>query len=318
MIQKIKNGLKKRKVKIFLMFLLCSTLAWFVSNLSKAYTSNTTFDLEFVNLSPDQLLISATKNQVDVKLEAIGFQLFGFSFKNKRVKIDMSTVKKRGNKFYIPYKVYKKQIEKQIPSSMQLFEMDQDTLFFEFDEVISKNVPVKPRLKLNLAQNYLLDGEVIIEPSAITIKGPKNEVDTINNVKSLKIDLTDLTSNFSQKVTIYKSRALKNTSFSTESVLISGKVSRFSEKIIVVDVDVINLPKGFEIKVFPNKVGVLCKASMTTLKTLTSSDFRLVVDYAKIKENRTKKLSLVLQKKPKNLYNAILKEKGVAYILKRK
>ncbi|VAW15726.1 hypothetical protein MNBD_BACTEROID03-2356 [hydrothermal vent metagenome] len=300
------------------MFLLCSTLAWFISNLSKAYTSNTTFDLEFVNISPDQLLISATKNQIDVKLKAIGFQLFGFSFKNKRVKIDMSTVKKKSGRFYIPYKVYKKQIEKQIPSSMQLFEMDQDTLFFEFDEVISKNVPVKPRLKLNLAQNYLLDGKVTIEPSVITIKGPKNEVDTINNVKSLKIDLTDLTSNFSQKATIYKSRALKNTSFSTESVLITGKVSRFSEKIITVDVDVINLLKGLEIKVFPNKVGVLCKASMTTLKTLTSSDFSLVVDYAQIKENHTKKLSLVLKRKPKNLHSAILKEKEVAYILKRK
>ncbi len=318
MIQKIKNGLKKRKVKLFLVFLLCSTLAWFISNLSKSYTSNATFDFEFVNISHDRLLISATKNQIDVKLEAVGFRLFGFSFKNKRVKIDMSTIKKKGGRFYIPYKIYKKQIEKQIPSSMRLFEMDQDTLFFEFDEVISKNVPVKPRIKLNLAQNYLLDGKVTIEPSAITIKGPKSEVDTIKDVKTSKIDLPDLTSNFSQKATIYISEALKNTSFSTESVLIIGKVSRFSEKIIEVDVDVINLPKELEMKVFPNKVGILCKATMTTLKTLSSSDFRLIVDYAKIKENRIKKLSLVLQKKPKNLHNAILKEKEVAYILKRK
>ncbi len=318
MIQRIKNGLKKRKVKIFLTFLLCSTLAWFVNKLSDTYTSNTTFDLKFVNVPDTKKLISASKEQIDVKVEAVGFQLLGFDFKNKRVQIDLSTIKKKDGMFYMPQSVFKKQIEKQLPEPMHLFEIDGEDLIFEFQKIISKTVPVIPRMELNLAQNYLLERKLTLEPSSVTIKGPENEVDTIENVKSIRLDLTGLTSDFSKEVAIYKSEALKNISFSDQSVTITGKVSRFSEKMVEVAVKVINVPRGIEIKIFPRKVTVLCKAPMSTLKGLNPSDFQVVADYGKAKKKKAKKLVLVLQKKPDNVYSVFLKEKKVEFIIQRK
>jgi len=57
-------------------------------------------------------------------------------------------------------------------------------------------------LRLNLAKNYLLDGKLDIKPSEVIVKGPRNEIDTINSVKSGRIELTDLTSDFSRKTSI--------------------------------------------------------------------------------------------------------------------
>lgn len=317
MIEKIKHSLKKRKVKVFLVFLFCSTLAWFISKLSEPYISTTTLDLNYTNSNDDLLLVNSSNDKISVKLEAVGFQFLGFNFKKKDVVVDLSVVAKKGRQYYLPFQNYKEQIEKQLPNSMRLIDIEKDTLFFDFQEVISKEVPVRPQLELNLAKNYLLDGELVITPATIVIKGPINEVDTIAVVKSSKIDLTDLTSDFSRKATIHIPDALKYTSFSATSVTVSGKISRFSEKMISVTIKVLNLPNGTEIKMFPDKVNILCKGTLKTLKHLKDSDFEVIADFGKVQNKKTKKLALRLNKKPEKLSDAVLQETQVEYILKR-
>lgn len=317
MIQKIKNSLKKRKVKLFLVFLLCSTSAWFISNLSELYTSNTTFDLRYTNADEGLLLVKASQDKINVKLEASGFQFLGFNFKKKRVRVDLSAVSKKGSQYYLPYEKYKAQVEKNLPNTMRLIDIEKDTLFFDFQEVITKEVPVKPRIQLRLAQNYLLDGKLEITPETVLIKGPRNEVDTIVNVKSSRIDLTDLTTDFSRKAAIQMPQELRYTTFSKTSVTVAGKVSRFSEKLITVDVNVLNLPEGTTIKMFPDAVKILCKGTIDNLKNLNTSDFEVIADFEKGRKRKSKKISLVLHKKPEKLSAAIVQEKEVEYILKR-
>ena len=317
MIQKIKNSLKKRKVKVFLVFLLCSTFAWFISNLSESFISNTTFDLEFANASHDLLLVSSSQNKIDAKLEAVGFQFLGFNFKNKAVTIDLSEVTEVGGIYFLSYQEYKEQIEKQLPNSMRLINIEKDTLFFDFQEVISKEVPVKPSLQISLEQNYLLDGKLVISPSTVTVKGPRNEVDTISFVKSSQIDLIDLSSDFSRNASIKVPDGLRFTSFSANSITVAGKVSRFSEKIITIAIEAINLPSGTTIKMFPDKVQILCKGTISTLKRLNTSEFQVVADFNKLGNSRSKNIQLVLETKPESLSSAILQEKEVEYILKR-
>lgn len=316
MIQKIKNSLKKRKVKVFLVFLFCSTLAWFISKLSEPYISNTTLVINYENSSDDLLLVNSSQDKIKIKLEAVGFQFLGFNFKKKDVAIDLSTVAKEGEQYYLPHQNYREQIERQLPSSMRLIDIAKDTLFFDFQEVISKEVPIKPQLQLNLAKNYLLDGKLEITPSTVVVKGPRNEVDTITSVNSSRIDLTDLTSDFSRTAAISFPDGLRYTSFSETSITVAGKVSRFSEKMMVIDVKVLNLPPGTSIKMFPNKVNILCKGTINALKNLEVLDFEVVANFDKI-QNRSKRITLKLNKKPEKLSSAILQETEVEYILKR-
>lgn len=318
MIEKIKKGLEDREVKVFFVFLFFSTLIWFISKLSNTFEGSTVFNLEYVNVPENKILIEASHDNLEVQLEALGFHFLGMSISGKVVQIDVSKTVKKADEFFIIKTDFKKQIEKQLPSSMKLIEMMSDTLFFNFQEVISKKVPVKPQIKINLAQNYLLDGELVITPDSIVIKGPRNQVDSIVNVMSSKIDLTQLTSNFSRKTAIVISEELTNTSFSNESVTISGKVAKFSEKKITLQIEIVNLPKDIIVETFPKKVDVICLGTLEVLKELNISDFQVVADYNELKNNNAKKLSLKLRKKPEKLYSAILEDTAVEFILKRK
>lgn len=301
---------------MFLMFLVCSGLIWFINNLSESYVSNAKFKLEFVNIPDSLLLTHISKNEVDVKIQATGFQFLGFNIKNQTVQINVASSTKERDRYFIAQNVYRKQIDDQL-RSMTLLEIDRDTLFFEFTEIGSKTVPVISKINITLSQNYFLDGALKIEPDTITVKGPKSSIDSINMVNTVKIDFPEETLNFAHKVELYKPPELENTSYSANTVFIYGKVARFSEKIIEAPIEVINLPEGLEIRTFPEKASILCRAKIDDLKHMDGSVFRVVADYNDIKDDASKVLSLKLLKKPENLHNAQLNEDQVEYILKR-
>ena len=231
MLTKIKRGLKKRKVKLFFVFLLCSFFAWFISNLSKLYTSKTTIDLEFTGIAENKMLISASKEKLDVILQAVGFQFLRFNFDREIVAIDLSKVNRLSDgEYFVPKNQYQKQVENQLSTSLKLVQIVDDTLFFKINEVTTKEVSVEPVLEMTLKQNYFLDGKVKIEPESISLKGPINELSRVSKLKTPKIDLTDLSSDFSQTVFVIKPDSVRNTRFSAEKVVLSGKVSRFYRK----------------------------------------------------------------------------------------
>ncbi len=281
------------------------------------YTSSAVFELNFVNTPKDFLLVDATKNEIDVKLRASGFQLFGFNIKNKKVDIDISNLLQSDDRPFIPADVYRRQIEKQLPNSMTLLEMDDSAIYFDFKELKTKELPVKPRIRLNLAQNYLLDGEMQVEPDTITIRGPVNEVDTIEVVQTNILDLSNLTADFSREATIKRPPKLVNTTFSRTRVLIKGKVARFSEKVIKVPVKVINLPDRTEIRTFPDQVSILVKGKIEVLKSIEASDFQIIGDFGEAGSGTTNILPITIAKKPKELYSASLSETEVEFILNR-
>ena len=312
------KGWNKRKVKVFSFFLACSALLWFISNLSETYVSNSTFKLVYTN-APDSLLLShASKDKINVQLRARGFQFLGFNFNPKKIDIDLSEVKKGGNTYYIPEYVYKNQIERKLPTTMTLLNLDtRDTLFFDFSRLYTKMVPVNSKVKIDLEQNYLLDGKLIISPDSIAVKGPSNELDTITGVWTEPRELDGISSDFSTHVPLHKFKALQHTVYSTDSVRISAKVYRFSEKVIDVPVEVINLPKDIEIKTFPDKVAVLCRGKLDQLKNLSPIDFKLIANYDSIKEGGDATLDLELKKIPDNIQSALPLEDKVEYIIKK-
>lgn len=292
-------------------------MAWFISNLSETFTSRSSFALQFAKTPENYVITSASKDELHVKLRAVGFQFLGFSINKKKVELDLSLAERKDSTLFIPAAVYRSQIERQLPGSMTLLEIDEDTIFFGFFEVESKKIPIRPKMFLNLSQNFLLDGDLLIQPDSITIKGPKNEIDTIEYVNTIKTDLTSATSSFSLKVNLDKSPLLKNTRFSTEAVLLNGKVARFSEKVIDVPIGVINLPSGLKIRTFPKNARIVCKAKLNDLKQLKPSDFEIIADYASIEGVETNILMLQIAKQPKTIESARLEESQVEFILNR-
>ncbi len=311
------NKQYKRKVNIFIVFLICSGLIWLISKLSETYTQRSAFKLSYVNAPDSLLLTGASKLEVDTRLRASGFKFLSYNFGREALNIDLSDVKSSKGNYFINKETYQKQIENQLPGNMTLLEVDQDTLFVYFKKLISKEVKVSPNLTINLEQNYLLEGPLVLDPPSITIRGPKSEIELVDEIFTVSSTFAKVVEDFNATVALSKPAELENTVYEVEQVKISGKVFKFSEQLIQVPVEVINLPEGAEIKTFPNTIPVLCKARLDRLKNLGPQDFELVADFA---ANRTQsqQLELKLLNKPDEVYDAQLMETKVEFILIRR
>ena len=316
---RIKKSFQKRKVKIFLIFLVFSSLAWFMTRLSENTTGRAVFDVEYINI-PDSLhFVGASKNKIVVQLKASGFTFLGFMLKNKKVQIDVSKVQLQNKIYSVPTIAYQKQIEKQLPKSMELVKVDEgDAIVLELFPIASKKIPVLSRLQIYMEQNFMIDSVLKISPDSIVIKGPIDQLNKISSIKTEEKTLFDTNSNFSEVLVLNTPKNAKNIFFSTKNVTVTGSVVRFSEKVITVPITVINVPEEFEIKVIPNTVEILCKGKIEELIAMESGDFEVIADYNLIKNTNQKKLTLELQRFPNNIKSAQLMSHEITFILKTK
>ncbi len=316
MVKDHKRSNNKRKINIFLIFLLCSFLAWLVSKLSESYTSTVSFNLTYVN-APDTLVFAgASFNEIDARLEANGFQLLRNNFYEKELKIDLSNLRNDQEGYYLTRTDYRKQLEKQVSGTMNLLELNGDTLFIKLYSISEKEVGIVPSVNLSPAQNYIIDGEIEVEPSVVTIKGPRDEINRISSISTEEIIREQLTDNFSIHTELIMPEELKNSVLSQNSIRISGKVYRFSEKVLEVPIVVINIPEGTEISTFPSSVSVLCKAKVDALKELVAADIPLIADFRE-RNMAESLLNLKIAELPEGVYDIQLLKTEVEFILKR-
>lgn len=316
-IERIKAGLKKRKVKVFLIFLALSTLAWLINNLSQTYVSTTTFYIDYKNTPENYILEKQPKEQIDVQIKAVGFQFLGFGIRKKRIQIDLSKAKRKDSLFYVPFDDFENQIALQISRNMELLSLDRDTIFMDFMEVVSKQVPVVTRINFSLAKNYMLDGNMVVSPKSITIKGPKNQIDTIERVRTAHLELLEMETDFTKKIALVRPKGLNKTVFEPNIVTITGKVHRFSEKVLSIPVTMINVPDSIKVRMFPDRVDVVCQGKLEDLKSLKPSDFIISADYQDTKSSDDNKRAISITKAPKKVSNVSVDVQEVEFILRR-
>jgi|GEM_PF-5664002 len=291
-------------------------MAWSVSKLSETHTDATSFALDFTNV-PDSLILNKdARMNVELRVQASGWQFLGLQFGNRRLAISLNGVRQSPVGYYLPRHLFLSQIESQLPGAVDLMEVDGDTLYIAFLKLHSKKVPVVGNVSIDLGQNHLLEGKIRLIPDSIMLSGPASELDSINSVVTLPVSLRNITESIDKPVGLTIPGGVRYTSFSDSTVRLTAEVFRFSEKIVEVPVTVINLPEGTEIKTFPSTIPVLCKARIDKLKTVDPDDFRLTADYSSLKESQSY-LQVSLEQKPEEVHSAQLLEERIEFILKR-
>ncbi len=315
MIKRIKSRINQPRARVFLLFLICSFFAWLVSRLSQTYTHNVTFGMYYEN-SPDSLvLLGSPPEELPVRIRAVGFRILQYQLSPKRVGVDLAETQKLRGRYFIGPQVYRRQVERQLTDGIAILEMPSDTLFFEFQQLKSRSVPVIADLDLELAQNYMMDAEVEVNPPNVHLLGPPGEIDSIVSIRTRKLNLKDVRESLDREIDLVLPAGLAHTNFSTRQVRVRAEVFRFSESVVDVPVEVVNMPANQEVRTFPATVGVLCRGRIESLKDLGSEDFRLVADFED-PDPQSGRLQLELLRQPANVQSAVPLESSVEFIIR--
>ena len=284
--------------KVFFGFLIASALIWLLINLSKTYTSEVIYQLNFENLPQDKIYKAPPKTSINLNIKGTGFKLLAENFSKRTITLNLEKLqqKNKSNYFFLT-KNLQGYIQKQLPSTIELMEIETDSIFIELDKLASKKVKLIPNTNLNFQLGYDLAKPIKVIPETITISGIENELITIDNLELENIDLQNISENTTKTVTIIspKNSSIK---FSQKQADVYLEVDKFTEGEVKVPITIINIPSNTELNIFPKKATITYKVGLSNFNKITDDSFKLVCDYQKATKEGVNFLIPELKEKP--------------------
>ena len=303
----------KGRFRFFLFFLLLSFTFWTSTKLSNTYIVEESFSIIWTNI-PNGIIPSSENQQMNVSISASGIEILIYRLINKSINISLSQADFSREKGLIDLRGQEFFIKKQFFENTKLNILTPLFLEFKFSRLEEKVFTVVPQIEINLRAGYLIDSSLKVTPDSILVRGPKSILDTLNSIQSESIIADDLYENFRKKVSL---RSIPEIQLSESKVTVEVAVSRYTEKEFLLNVEVINLPLGTRVKLFPPKAKVRVTLPLSVLRTIKTSDFNLVVDYNNIFKDAEKKLDLIMIRRPSSVKKVILEPKKVNYLIRK-
>ncbi len=308
-----KNLPSKRRFRFFLLFILLSFTFWSSTKLSKNYSLKQSFLIVWTNI-PKGIILSPTIQKFNISITATGIEILLYRLFEKPIMISLSELHFSGKKTKIILDNQKFLIQQQLFDNTIINDFNPKTIDLNFSRLDQKSVLVIPKIQINLRAGYLIDSDIKISPDSIIVYGPKSILDSLSSIKSEFLIANDVYKNLRKKLNL---KSLPNIKFSKSKVTVDLNVSRYTEKEFVVNVEVINLPPGIRVKLFPPEVKVRTTLPFSILRSINASDFILVVDYEDILAKENKLLKLKIKSKPPLVKKISLDPKKVNYLIRR-
>ena len=290
--KRIRIFLKDSRTLTFVVCVLLSAFLWSLIRLSKNLLREVSVPVVVTNLPAYQVLMPSAPNAIKLLVEGNGFTLLKTYSQNEALSVDYTDLKHIEVSQYCLSKSTREKLTNTYLSNFKIRSVVSDTLTLLLEKKVSKKIPVLMQLNVEYAKEYQLT-ELRITPDSVTAYGSQKAIDTLTQVTFQYTKKKLIKDNFS------KNYSLKNTKYITydlHTIKMEAFVDKVSEQLLKVPVQVVNVPKDSQVKVFPNEITVLCTGDLSVLKALTPNDIQATADFAKA-EGSSISLQLSTQKK---------------------
>lgn len=290
--KRIRIFLKDSRTLTFVVCVLLSAFLWSLIRLSKNLLREVSVPVVVTNLPAHQVLMPSAPNAIKLLVEGNGFTLLKTYSQNEALSVDYTDLKHIEGAQYCLSKSTREKLTNTYLSNFKIRSVVSDTLTLLLEKKVSKKIPVLMQLNVEYAKEYQLT-ELRITPDSVTAYGSQKAIDTLTQVTFQYTKKKLIKDNFS------KNYSLKNTKYITydfHTIKMEAFVDKVSEQLLKVPVQVVNVPKDSQVKIFPNEITVLCTGDLSILKALTPNDIQAIADFAKA-EGSSISLQLSTQKK---------------------
>lgn len=277
-IEEIVKPVKKRELLTFLVFLVISSTLWLLIKLSKNYSTQTTFAVQYENAPADKC-IASPETTVRLSFVTDGFRTLNHNMirpQHRVVTIRLDEVpyqKESDNTYSISSQYVADKIASRLGITSADIAMDDAFVYFEMEDLQSKVVPVTVPLDVEVQRQYEIYGQPVISPSAITVFGPKEVIDTLTTVKTATLVGRELSASVQENLAIDFGGTQIHSNVNTVRVQLD--VEQYTEADFQVPV---SHSDSVQIRFFPKAVDVKCLVAVKDFSKLTADSFKVEAD----------------------------------------
>ncbi len=301
----------KKRHYVFLLFIICTSVFWFVSQLSKEYHQVIQYKIKYVDVPPKYVFQETPIQTLSVRLHTLGFYFFKKAFSSNVLEISLKNIQQKDKyQYYLSNSNLLKQVRLHVSDRVEVVEVLEEDLFLKLGNKSFKKVPVVPNVKIQYHLGYnSFEGKKII-PDSIEISGPELQLQKINRLALEPFEQLDVMLPISQRLAIVKP-SINNVTYSTETVQLHVAVDKVTEKTITLPVQIVNATQE-GIVIYPKKVKVSCQVKLSEFNQIKENDFMMIADFG---TKGDKYIDIQLVKKPVSVSSITLQTDKVEYLI---
>ncbi len=313
MVRKNKKSQTFQQFSSMMMFVIIAALFWLLIKLSSNYTVTEPLTINFKDTPADLVLLNGTQ-ELKVTLSTSGFELLHYYFKpSSRRKVDISLeevpLHKDSESTYSFGSSYaKEKVANFLTLEPNEVSFEEYRIILNMEQLDSVKVKVLPNVDLTYEKQFNRLGKIQLTPDSVTIYGPKNKIETTDNVYTEKLTLRNINQNIDTNLPLKLDESINA---DHKDINVKIFVEKYTEAIA--NVTIINNSKE-KLRLFPDKVKIKYIVSLTDYSIIKENSFKVNIDTADIKSENNF-LPIYLTDYPNNTKILSIEPKEVEYII---
>lgn len=294
-------------------FLMITSFIWVLTKFSKEFTTTLEASINYTDIPNSKILSASSSENITFDHTSSGFDFLTYKLKKPIIDIPINSYYKKKNKISIPKDELKRIINSKLKTNISINNISIDTLYIELDSMITKSIPVFPDIDITYQKGFKATQEIQLNPESIEIIGPSTLVRELNSIPSKALELTDVNSTISGEIELDNS-IFKSITFSENTIAYSLKVEEFTQKELLIPLEIVNLPDGTKLKLIPEELAVIFDVSVSKFNTINNNEFAIVCDYLKRNEEQNFLIPELTKISP-DVQNVSLSSHKVKYLI---
>jgi len=302
------------KIRTFLLFLFVACIIWVLTKFSKEYTATISCPLSYSNLPENYILGKGSPDNVTFDVTANGFEFLQYSLKTPEIEIDLANYSnKEGEQIVINKSNLSRIITTQLKKDIAIVNVSPSQLAINLDVIIFKKLPIRAITDITFKEGYKSVNNYTLSPDSIIVSWPNNRLDSIQYVTTKPVILEKVDK--AVRIAVLLNLPDEGVTFvETEKIYFSMDVVEYTQKTIVLPIEIINLPANTTIKIIPETITVTFDVSVSGFNEVSVNDFRVVCDFSQ-KNDEENFLIAKLVNQPEEILNVELSDKKIDYLI---
>lgn len=288
-------------------------LFWVLTKLSKDYPAEKEVTLR-INTPEGKTFAEQPPPTLLVKLEGRGWELMFDYFTSPEIilRYDLS----QSDLTELSETRLRADVNRRIAfGNIRIVELNTNDINLALEDEDTKRVPIVLRDSLTFAPGYHLSKPIRLNPDSVTLTGPITALGSIERWRTDSVVITDLKNTVNRKIALEEPPS--GISLKIKEVEAIFQIEQFTEKSFFIPLVVQNAPDS--LKYFPETVKVTCVVGLSDYNKITSNDFSVEIDLAKVALSEGKNtIPISLVKEPENAISVQFTPKSAEFFIFKK
>jgi len=276
--------LENKKLNRYALFFLIAFSFWFLTMLSKTHETTCLVPIDYINHPDDLSSLASPDDFIRVRVKASGISILSFHLFNQRSLIlnyDVSNSQptSNGRDIFWIMNSKRKELADFFGTSTEIMNITPERILVPFINKIKKEVPLILNSDINLKQAFWIEDDIKLTPESVTLYGEQSLLDSVHTVTTDLLKLDNLEQDQLHEIALVIPNGL-DCKLKTVSVEIN--IEAFIEEVVVREVEIRDLNKGYSMKLFPSNVSVTLRFPKDKFQLFKTDFLRLYVDASEV------------------------------------